>query len=78
MKHNDVIAILGGMKSKFEKDRPAWLANATAEEVSVFEKKNADKVAALDFAMKCVQGHKELKRAAAFINENLAFEEGDE
>lgn len=77
MKHNDVIAILGGMKAKFEKDRPAWYANATDEEKTAFEQKNADKIEALDFAMKCVRGYKELERAAEFIRENIIEGEGD-
>lgn len=77
MKHNDVIAILGGMKAKFEKDRPSWYETANDEERAAFEKKNADKIEALDFAMKCVRGYKELERAAEYIRANI-HSEGEE
>lgn len=69
MNYNEAIDILAKMKSKFVNEKPNWYATATEEERTAFEQKNSNKIAALDIALRCIKGHKQLQRAAAYIEE---------
>jgi hypothetical protein len=77
MNYSEAIEILSKMKAKFEKEKPAWYATATEDEKAAFEQKNADKILALECALKCIKGHKQLARAAEYITANI-LSEGEE
>lgn len=78
MDYSEAVDILAKMKSKFEREKPNWYATATEEEKASFEQKNANKIAALEIALKCIKGHKQLQRAVDYINENIIFDKGEE
>lgn len=78
MNYSKAVEIISKMKHKFETEKPAWYATATEAEKATFETKNAEKIVAMDCALKCLKAHKQLQRAAEYIQENITLSEGEE
>lgn len=77
MEYALAVEIISKMQNKLKNNRPSWYEAATEEEKSSFEKTNAEKIGALDCALKCIKAHKQLERAATYINTMLGAENNE-